>query len=36
MTDSTYCRLAFIRENFIYANIRECDVSRIQHSREIF
>ena len=31
-----YYRLAFIRGNFIFANIREFDVSRIQHSREIF
>ena len=33
---SVHCRLAFIRENFIFANIHEFDVSRIQHSREIF
>ena len=33
---NAYCRLAFIRENFIFANIREFDVSRIQLSREIF
>ena len=33
---NSYCRLAIIRENFIFANIREFDVSGIQHSREIF
>ena len=31
-----YCKFTIIRENFIFANIRKFDPSRIQHSREMF
>ena len=31
-----YCKFTIIRGNFIFANIREFDGSRIQHSREMF
>ena len=31
-----YCKFTIIRKNFIFANIREFDRSRIQHSHEKF
>ena len=31
-----YCKSTFIRENFIFANIRKFDRSQIQHSLKMF